>query len=903
MGHAIVNRASSGSPQGSSDPNGKSLLELQREYEERLEREKESIRKREQELEERARFQQQVAHANAVMETTKGLTKLRQQQQRQLHMHNSMHKAADTEKMHTAARAVQLAAQQREAMHRAKLETKAEAEAVAAEQLKATEERHAEQMRTLEERLTERWQKRLDDMIEQKRRETARADKLLQERDTARGDAKAARNHAERILKDKEEALRQAQTKSLREKNAAIQMERDKAETARRTAMQAEAVRAAHVNVRSKEADDITQLATQALKVAEEEKKRAEDALKRADADRRLLATAREEAEYLREEARLELAAAKKTKDDAAFRIEKMSEAMNLQNAALEAVRKSASAEKVALMKAAEEAKASALAAVAEEREAEKAQEEAVKAAARAKKELAKKLGVSRDAFKADDDDDEEDDDAGPRGASQSKDPTTTHQTTPGSQSDGARPADASAEEATTSGQLSTKLTLMTEQLESALARAEAEHDAVMAAEKREAELTALIAQLQEDMDAAQTEASKYASLWTQFEALESNMARQQKAAQVEKAAALTRLRAAYSRRLDLKPMSKMEMEHAMTLGTSILAPEQVASKHDSLVSQATVGICAGTRVSQALADIAGFGSGFATDGIADGRPELVHVKIENLGVDNPFDQGGLLWATSGIAVKDTKDEWLIKWVLDAPLDGTDVDESAYGSQQITLASAADGLVLIQGQVEVKARPEAMAPSLRCSYGESAHAVVKLQAAHRGAGARKEIKEKQRLQEAAAQERRAEEQKQAERAARETQENAAATKMQSAQRGRSGRLSAARTGLHKELDRHGLASASGAYFITTKKPLICRQTWSLESERQAEVLPDTRVTILDIHVLDDGIVRALIQHEDGTGPPDGTRGQPLSEPLGWLTAAKEGAKSLWAAPPRVLMED
>ena len=39
--------------------------------------------------------------------------------------------------------------------------------------------------------------------------------------------------------------------------------------------------------------------------------------------------------------------------------------------------------------------------------------------------------------------------------------------------------------------------------------------------------------------------------------------------------------------------------------------------------------------------------------------------------------------------------------------------------------------------------------------------------------------------------------------------------------------------------------------------------------------------------MDDGIARALIQQEDG------------SEPLGWLTASKEGAKSLCPAPAKV----
>ena len=61
----------------------------------------------------------------------------------------------------------------------------------------------------------------------------------------------------------------------------------------------------------------------------------------------------------------------------------------------------------------------------------------------------------------------------------------------------------------------------------------------------------------------------------------------------------------------------------------------------------------------------------------------------------------------------------------------------------------------------------------------------------------------------------------------------------------------------------------------------------METDRQSEVAPDTRVVVLDTYTMDDGIVRALIQQEDG------------SEPLGWLTASKEGAKSLCPAPAKV----
>ena len=60
-----------------------------------------------------------------------------------------MHQKAENDKMQAAARAVQIASAHREAMKRAQAETKAEAEEVARQELKAAEERHEEHCRTL----------------------------------------------------------------------------------------------------------------------------------------------------------------------------------------------------------------------------------------------------------------------------------------------------------------------------------------------------------------------------------------------------------------------------------------------------------------------------------------------------------------------------------------------------------------------------------------------------------------------------------------------------------------------------------------------------------------------------------------------------------------------------------
>ena len=115
---------------------------------------------------------------------------------------------------------------------------------------------------------------------------------------------------------------------------------------------------------------------------------------------------------------------------------------------------------------------------------------------------------------------------------------------------------------------------------------------------------------------------------------------------------------------------------------------------------------------------------------------------------------------------------------------------------------------------------------------------------------------------------------------KEKKEANAATKIAAAHRGKLGR----QEGHRKHLEVEGWG---GVFFIATRKPLICRATWELSSERLNEVTPETRVVVLETHTMEDGVVRALIKQEDA------------SQSLGWLTAAKEGVKSLWVAPPKV----
>ena len=85
----IVVAGAKGKPVGAA-PGSASLLQVRREFEDKLALEKQAIKKREEELEEQIRFHQQSEHTKAEIEKTKDLTKLRQAQQRKLLEHDRM---------------------------------------------------------------------------------------------------------------------------------------------------------------------------------------------------------------------------------------------------------------------------------------------------------------------------------------------------------------------------------------------------------------------------------------------------------------------------------------------------------------------------------------------------------------------------------------------------------------------------------------------------------------------------------------------------------------------------------------------------------------------------------------------------------------------------------------------
>ena len=819
------------------------MLQLRREYDERLETERQHFKKKEAELEDAVRVQRQEAHKQAIIETSKGLTKLRQQQHRQLHAHNKMHEAAETEKVQAAAKALQLAAAQRDALKRTQAETKAEADAAAAEKLKQMEDRHHEHSRLLEERLNAAAQRKIDTLVEQKRREAARADKLEKERDAARDDAKASRANAERVLKDKEEALREAASQALREKNKAIQMEKDKAETARMTAMQAEAVRAEVVKSRSLAADEITALATQALKVAEEEKKTAADSWKRAEAERERAAAAREENEFLRDEVRLEIDAAKKIRADANSRVEKMAQAMEIQKAALDAVKRSASAEKVALMKAAEEAKAAALAAVAEEREAEKAKKEADRAARKASAALAQRLGVSSEAYvPPPPDEDDDDDDA------------NEVQRLPGAAARSGKAARFAMlpAGATASGP---EARALLEQLDSAMVRAEQ-------AETRCQSVEDELSQLREEI----------ASRAGEMESLRSGLA----TAARDRVTALTRLREAFATSIRVRPSEEIAIEQAMSIAGS---EAYDARTLDELLPTATIGIVCSMRVSDAVAEVTGLdqhGSG----------PAVLYVRVGGGDMDIDFTRAV---SAAAVAFKEpiggNENPWVIKWVVDAPLDGSPIDPAIFAQEQrLTIATPKDGLVLASRRVRLSQRPDGVRPSSRYDYSRSRAASQKMQAIQRGRVVRKELSQNAARFRASAflfiYARRWLRRGRSKRAKQE----GAATRIQSLRRGKVARQrtstslqEAKDAAMSRQLEEGGW---TGVFVIVTRKPLICRETFELNSARMGEVGPQTRVTVVAIHPLPDSITRALIQLEGAAAP------------LGWLTAEKSGQRSL-----------
>ena len=192
--------------------------------------------------------------------------------------------------------------------------------------------------------------------------------------------------------------------------------------------------------------------------------------------------------------------------------------------------------------------------------------------------------------------------------------------------------------------------------------------------------------------------------------------------------------------------------------------------------------------------------------------------------------------------------------------------------------------MLTKGTVKLEARSEHMAASTRYDYEASNQASGKLQRALRGMWVRKFLRLKVRQVHAATVLQSGHRGARVRTQVKQQQQGKAATKVQALIR----RKSAYKIKKYRELE---LAGWGGVFFIATKKPLICRATWELKSDKVAEVAPETRVVVNDIYTMSDGVVRAQIRLEDDPAP------------LGWLTASKYGANSLWPALPKADLED
>ena len=110
----------------------------------------------------------------------------------------------------------------------------------------------------------------------------------------------------------------------------------------------------------------------------------------------------------------------------------------------------------------------------------------------------------------------------------------------------------------------------------------------------------------------------------------------------------------------------------------------------------------------------------------------------------------------------------------------------------------------------------------------------------------------------------------------QVQKDKAAAKLQSIQRGKHSRQETA--------ERFPAPAAAEVgpqmYIVATRKPLILRADADVGSAEVGQIAPDTRVLVVRVEKMDDGIERAQVQRELE------------EEPCGWLTSFKDGMTSL-----------
>ncbi len=393
---AWTNASSSVAPLAIGAPSPRStLLRLRRHYEDRLEKERAAIRRKEAELDVVAKRAENEAHRQAVATTTKSLTRMRHEQRQQLQQQHKIHQAQEQDKATAAVREAQMLEAHRAELSRVQREVRVAAEARSAAQLKAAEDRHAKALRQLEDKVRANAAKRLEDALAAGKREAERAERLQREIDALKADAHTGLARAERSRRELEEAVREAEAKAHADKLQAVQAERRHWEQVRRNAMQAEAIRSETVLQKSRSAEESAQLASQALQVAHEAQQRAEAKWRKAESEREAMAEAHANLEALRRLAQEEFDRGQMMAAEAEARVSAMKAEADEQRKQAREVQRLAKEEKDALLRAVEEARTEALRAL-EERAEEKRAAEAARVAAELQQQASAAVASSK---------------------------------------------------------------------------------------------------------------------------------------------------------------------------------------------------------------------------------------------------------------------------------------------------------------------------------------------------------------------------------------------------------------------------------------------------------------------------------------------------------------------------
>lgn len=742
------------------------LYRLRNEYETRLAKERGAAERAAEELEAERLHKGELAHQQAMVETTQMLTKMRKVQRRQLGMHTKMHEAHEVEKAQSAVREANKERAARDAMRRARAEAKASVEAQASAKLQLAESRQLERHRVEEERLQTRWRKRVNEADEQRKLERERAENLERELSAARAETSAHRLEAERLRRESRDALRQAAARAASERGAAVAYEQHRAEQQRQTLLLNEASRADVHRSKAAKAEQIAHLASEALRVAESAKEKANTQWEEAEAQRAEHEMEAVEARRLQIEAGEERAQAELLAEAAAAQMIEAQQLAEAHQVALEESRAQAAVEMEELQRqlaealASAEASANALAAATDSPEGALDYE-------------ATPEGSQRASFTQ----------GSQRGGGGSFTQGGFNQETPQRMSRDSR---------------TSRESRMSRESVSSIPHSRADSVDGDASQHD----SQLLAQLQERLQASEAERETLATAVATSGA--------------EKLASLRRLREAYRTRIHTRPLAPPAVQHALHIAASPVDDSHLvrhASGDDvpSLVSWAHVGVVCALVIPATAATTFGLGA----DG-ADAEPLIVHADSRS--GKNPFEKvrggpptspgrspstrsgsprgrgapsadpavvDGVVVVAAAVAIPaGAQGDWIVKYVWDpeqatgaaqgtnastptatptaapgvdaldaapaaapssapvaaptvaaGPTDPT-IDPSQFGERLVTIASR-DGLVIARGRIDLQPRPAGVGPSVRYNFRVAKAAAMRLQAVLRGRGERR----------------------------------------------------------------------------------------------------------------------------------------------------------------------